>query len=378
MAEEIVWRVLCVDDDEYIGAQVKDYLSSEIMAPGSRTEVETLNNFEGALATLESQHFDILILDVRLGRPESDIEADDEAGPLTLRSIQEKRFLPVIFYTGLPQKVEHLQSSLIKVVEKTEGVGTLFDKMKDIFETGLPEVNRAILRHVQQVQRDYMWNFVGPQWQKISATEDRAGLAYLLARRLAMSLSGPNIQELMRALGASSAPAPEAGKVHPMQYYIMPAINATLLAGDIMKFAIGENTEYWIVLTPSCDLEQKKAEYIKFARCVLLNDQKEYVEFMENKQDGNIRGRLKGLLTNNRQKVQADRFHYLPGTLYLPHLVIDFQQTRTLPLEDVNVTHRVASLDSPFAEAVVVRYTRYTGRLGTPDIDVDGIMGGLT
>ena len=31
---------------------------------------------------------------------------------------------------------------------------------------------------------------------------------------------------------------------------------------------------------------------------------------------------------------------------------------------------RLASLDSPFAEALLARFTRYFGRLGTPDLDV--------
>jgi hypothetical protein len=32
---------------------------------------------------------------------------------------------------------------------------------------------------------------------------------------------------------------------------------------------------------------------------------------------------------------------------------------------------RVASLDSPFAESLQAKMTRYLGRIGTPDIDVD-------
>jgi hypothetical protein len=31
---------------------------------------------------------------------------------------------------------------------------------------------------------------------------------------------------------------------------------------------------------------------------------------------------------------------------------------------------RLASLDSSFAEALLARFTRYFGRLGTPDLDV--------
>jgi len=35
----------------------------------------------------------------------------------------------------------------------------------------------------------------------------------------------------------------------------------------------------------------------------------------------------------------------------------------------MNGLERLASLDSPFAEALLARFTRYFGRLGTPDLD---------
>ena len=38
---------------------------------------------------------------------------------------------------------------------------------------------------------------------------------------------------------------------------------------------------------------------------------------------------------------------------------------------------RLASLDSPFAEALLARFTRYFGRLGTPDLDVAVLLQSL-
>jgi hypothetical protein len=35
---------------------------------------------------------------------------------------------------------------------------------------------------------------------------------------------------------------------------------------------------------------------------------------------------------------------------------------------------RIASIDSPFAEALLAEFTRYFGRVGTPDLDLDYII----
>ena len=80
------------------------------------------------------------------------------------------------------------------------------------------------------------------------------------------------------------------------------------------------------------------------------------------------------MLGNNRRRNQRERFYYLPGVLTLPHLLVDFQQLNILPLEEISTLAKMASLDSPFAEALLARFTRYYGRLGTPDLDVDGLV----
>ena len=61
-------------------------------------------------------------------------------------------------------------------------------------------------------------------------------------------------------------------------------------------------------------------------------------------------------------------------TLALPHLVIDFEQLTTMSYDELKGLTRVASLDSPFAEAVVARFTRHFGRIGLPDLNVEGVI----
>jgi CheY-like chemotaxis protein len=373
MAAATVWQLLFVDDEPDICLQVQEFLEGETIPPDDQMRVETLNNFGDALNELEVRRFDLLILDVRLG-PYSGLP-DEEAGITTLQAIRQRRFIPVVFYTGLPHLVRHLEIPLVQVVEKTpDGLPRLLDSLRSIFATRLPAVNRALIRHLETIQRDYMWDFVARHWAQFGDPSDRTSLAYLLARRLATSLSGSGIQQLAQELGDATGTAATEGLRHPMQYYVIPPVEPTPLAGDIYQGQIGEQNGYWALLTPSCDLVtgREKAELVLLAHCLPLTEQVEYQQWRDSlpAPSRTINGKLQDLLRNNRRDIQSERFFFLPGALSLPDLVVDFQQLATLQRAHMGGLERLASLDSPFAEALLARFTRYFGRLGTPDLDV--------
>src|SRR5262249_50600364 len=152
-----------------------------------RLQVKTLTDFGSALNELEVQRFDLLILDVRLGPHSS--TPDEEAGITTLQAIRQRRFIPVVFFTRLPHLVRHLVTPLIQVVDKTGELPRLLETLTRIFTSRVPAVNRALIRHLETIQRAYMWDFVANHWEQLSDTSDHTSLAYLLARRLATSLS---------------------------------------------------------------------------------------------------------------------------------------------------------------------------------------------
>jgi CheY-like chemotaxis protein len=370
MPEIITWRILYVDDDLVSGRQVKELLEGE----GNETcdfQVEVLNDFEKAIDELEARRYDLVILDVRVGR--HDVVVPDEAGILALQAIKQRRFVPLIFYTGLPHLVQGLISPLIRVVDKTQG-NKLIDEVKNLFATNLPAVNRALLRHLETVQRDYMWQFVTSNWDELNETPDRSALAYLLARRLALSLSERGIKELISDLGGK--PEDVAASIHPMQYYIIPPVETSPLAGDIYGGRIGDEEGYWLLLSPSCDMVsgREKADLVLFVRCFLLFEQKEYTDWAE---DETKSGNLNALLKNNRNKSQAERFFYLPGALTIPHLLVDFQQLVTIDRNSLTQLNRITSLDSPYAEALISRFARYYGRIGMPDLDTSLLLSRL-
>lgn len=372
-------QVLHVDDDPDDLRNVRDYLQGEDIPEWGRPEVTSIDSFDQALSELEARRFDLMILDVRLGgHEEQGVAPEEEEGARTLRDIMKRRFLPVIFWTGLPGKVEHLGSPLVDVLEKTGagGLDTLVASVRQMFATRLPALNRALRRLVEEEQRHYMWDFVAEHWDDLQEGGDATALAYLLVRRLGRSLSGPGIEQLAAHLGAGGGP-PAEGTIHAAEMYLIPPLSGTRPGvADLFRddSGAGDGT-WWLVVTPSCDLEHDKAEFVVLAACLPIETDARVQRWRAN---GNAANKAKVRdLVSHKSGGQDDRNLYLPAAPTIPDLVADFQLLRSVSTDDLNSMHRVASLVSPFAEAAVSRFTRYLGRVGTDDLDVEAITARL-
>lgn len=374
-------RILHVDDDAEVLAETGRYLEGEEIPSWGRPEVVSIPSFDDATGVLERERFDLVVLDVRLGSEQDDVAIEDEAGLLALEQIRGRRFVPIVFWTALPGAIRHLAGELVLVREKTEGLSALADAINSLFDTRLPAVNRALLRLVEEEQRRYMWDFVADHWDELRTVDDHTAVAYLLARRLGRSLGGPGIHKLAEELGEEVSGVPPDDKIHAMEMYLRPPVSGTKIqAGDLLREGDGDERTWWIVLTPSCDIEHDKADYIQLAACRPFDDQADIVKWRAG--DGNkgerrkARDRVMQLL---RQQTggQLDRWLFLPQALDIPDLIVDLQELRSMPIGDVADLKRIASLDSPFAEAAVSRFNRYYGRIGTPDLDADGAFARL-
>ena len=387
-----VWRLLVVDDDEVICNQIKDFLEGEKGNDGESIEVEIINEFSRALETLEKQRFDLVILDLRVGSLED--YPEEEAGEKTLQAVKKRLFIPVIFHTGLPHLAEDLKSDLVDVITKSGDLDQLLDAIKKMFETKLPQINKAITRHVEEVQRQYMWDFVAKHWSDFGKPDNEGELAYLLTRRLALSLSVTNIRELKTELGSligkvleDSSQNESISHAHPVTYYICPVISKNHRTGDLYKHQDGD---FYVLLTPSCDLVIRnnircKAEQVLIAKCVLLEQQEEYLNWnnptnLNKTQLEKLQKKLKSLMTNGKvDGRQEDRFYFLPGVqaLNIPDLIIDLHQLHNVSYVEFDTPkpwERRASLDRPYAEALSAKLTRYLGRIGTPDLNTQVVL----
>lgn len=137
------------------------------------------------------------------------------------------------------------------------------------------------------------------------------------------------------------------------------------------------------MLTPACDLvirgsKAARAEFVTLVECDLLTDSAEYLAWADAKKISDspalkpAEKALTELMRNNQPKGrQVDRHYYLPGAWSLPDLLVDFQRLVRIDHTELSDLQKVATLDSPYAEGLVVRFGKYIGRIGTPDLNVE-------
>jgi hypothetical protein len=354
------WRFLIVEDKPDIAKQLEQACPG-FVAPDT-VETEVCGKFKEAEPLLDSQRYDLLIIDLK----DDSIDLPDDKnlpGLKIYEAVKKRRFVPVVFYTALPKHVLPEQTAFVRVVEKTEGMKKLGKQVQQVMNTHLP----ALARHIDEVQRSYMWDFVSTHWKDFDNAHQQVDLAYLLARRLALSLE-KEARKLGRKMTDKSIPMADPKNIHPMEMYVPPPVSSDRQAGDILQGPIGGTDGYWIALTPSCDFEQPgRLHNVLVAQCVPLIGEPEYKNWIRD-QTANADS-LKALIGDNRKDAQSERFKFLPGTFFFPDSVVDFQRLFAVPPTELVKLKAIASLDSPFAEAVLARFSRYFGRLGTPDID---------
>ena len=149
-----------------------------------------------------------------------------------------------------------------------------------------------------------------------------------------------------------------------MVMYVVPPLGPHPVAGDIVSESENGSEVFWLVLTPSCDFAQSKTNHVLLVKCEQLNDRTEYKKWLE-KKDEKTTDSLGQLFEDKR----GDRLKFLPRAFFIPDLVVDLQQLRCISLKSLDTYKKIATLDSPFAESLVARFSRYYNRLGTPDID---------
>ena len=99
-----------------------------------------------------------------------------------------------------------------------------------------------------------------------------------------LSLAEGGVDDLVVRLGGDPPSGDQEALVSPIRYYIIPPVSARRLVGDLLHGTIDGIEDYWVLLTPSCDLARDpvKAEWVLLAPCDPLIETVEYKEWTDN------------------------------------------------------------------------------------------------
>ena len=366
-------KILYIEDDKGNREDLVDLLSGLVINECKIT-IEGEELFENATQRIYNEGFHLVILDLYKGRAG---DGGEMLGLTTLEDVKSHIFVPIIFYSGNTSAVRELKSQVIGVATKggVEGIDELKNEIGRLTSHSLPFINENIHAFINGKIKEYFWDIIQENNTTFKPDDNDHSLGYLLLRNICNSLSRDNIYKI---LGDDSI---AEDKVHPMEFYIYPRdVESEYETGDFLKN--NESNELYVILTPSCDFENRagkgrKVNYVLLAHTTLLTDMPDFSKYLEyknkvNKSEADIKqeNRYKGNLKQLIQSSGNDRYFFLPSTPFIDNRVIDFQNKIMVVYDDLKTKYtRLAKLDSPYAQAMSTRFIRYYNRIGFPDLD---------
>jgi CheY-like chemotaxis protein len=370
----VMWRVLCVDDDKEKAALVAEYFTTwQTGNPYGVFHATVETSFEEAIDRLTSERFDLLTLDLHgesdpIPQPENEGTKTAQKGTDVLERLKKIRFLPVIFYTGYATKIASLESLVVRVVQKGDNdLEQVRDAARTLFGSGLSR----LVRRIEEDQREYIWDTIDRHSRQFSAEGGADELLYLLARRIAARLSRESLKEMLNH---------PLGNARPIEQYIYPVLPGKIKTGGV--YVDQADRTHWIVVTPACDFAQDKAERILLVGTSELTASPQFTAWRgvnkwtpkmgqpPDKATERAFNRLRSLLANSA----GERIRYLAGTFFIPDLLVDMQQIKQVSDDELQKMSPVCKLDSPYCEELLTHFSKYYGRVGTPDPEIEVIL----
>lgn len=363
-----IHKILVVDDKQEHLDELRIDLADALRDLGP-IDIIIRSSFEAAEDELRSatSEYDVVVLDVMMGEPDA-AGFERERGVEMYNRIRDIRWVPVVFYTGLPSACEGLETPpLVSVVAKDEP-GILYERVRAALQSGAGRMARDLVRKLDGQIRAFLGHHVAPSWEHYRKLEGD-GIERVLLGRLAAFLrewDAPNDGTETQQIGHAAVPA---------SYYLMPPLNGSgLRAGSILQES-GE--DWWIVLTPTCDLftnvsfaggekpRAPKATRVLLARLVSAGEHPKIQNYIDT---GKGLSEARRVVSGHNEEA---RWYYLPAFLSVPDLLVDLEHLRTEPHEDIvePTWFRVADLDTPYMEVLLARQSHWRGRIGKPDLD---------
>jgi CheY-like chemotaxis protein len=355
-------RLLIVEDDP---TAVKVY-EQQIKYFNQKNKIQISKDIRKSqaegLEALKKEDYDAAIIDIKL----SSITTR-ETGNEIIRKIRADLRFPVRVYTAFDDMDDDLkeESEFYRVYKKSgegaKSVQEIFTELVDIYKTGITNIlgKRGT---VEGYLKDIFWKHLSDSFRgwideaKVQKNIEKVLLRYTLA----------HIQEYL-----DKDEAGEFDMYHPAEVYIAKPVNKNIHTGLILKK--DKDNQYFIVLTPLCDLANKSTKKVVLA--LIEEHNMQYVSDLKKKilngGKGSIRARtaLKDLLRNKHSL----KYHYLPLVNGVGGFV-NFQKIASLETSEIkaNFSH-VATVTDKFCKDIIARFSHYYARQGQPNFNYDNL-----
>ncbi|WP_421950796.1 hypothetical protein [Pelagibacterium sp.] len=357
--------LLLVEDDEAqidrVDTSIQEW-NNENQENARQIRLISAKNEIEANEKLAESRIDCAIVDIRI--PEDGGKENAKFGNELIREIFSTRGIPVAIFSGNLAEVDKEIAGLEHVKQFPKGdagsVGRAIEWLARNWD--MMELLRGSREEIEKASAAIFNKRLWPHWSEFPGDLEPQEKVKIIARQY-----GSHLVEL---LGIEN---PENSKWHPYEAYIHPSANEDRAhTGDIFELA---KDEFWIVLSPQCDMATQKISNVLLARCKVGEEEWEAAikKIQEANGDGaKISKEQKRLRKFVNQNIETRR-HFLPPLHSNDKpMMVDFGDTQTIPLSELNkkLDLRRATVSAPFLSNLIQRFGSHISRTGQPNIDV--------
>ena len=280
-------------------------------------------NVEEASILLYKEEFNSLIVDLDLDGKYNNVDPKDLSGNKLLKNIINKQIIPIIVITGFPQKLsKEVKSNIINCYNRSD----------------IELVN--VIKELEDYYKNSIFSMFASNGKVHKFNEN-----YL--------------------------------NVEPIEMYMFPNPIKQICNGDIFKDR--KSKEKFIVLTPTCDLANHKAEKILFAKIRSFNEDR-FKKFNEAiKAESNNKKKEGESWFRNSHK-ESMNYHFLPKVSFFEGGFIDFSSLICLTYDkeknkfEERDLRKIGTITDAFKKDITARFSSYYQRQGQPTFNTESVL----
>ena len=297
-------------------------------------------------------YFDGAIIDLRLN-------GGGNEGNEVIRKIKESYFrIPVAILTGTPSNTD-AEAACIGIFKKGETAYTdLFKQFAAIYATGLTRILGGRGRIEETLSRVFQECLLPEK-----SRNKWIGYAREEPEQTEKALLRHTVNHLMHLLDD------DTDSFKPEEMYIYPPLHEGIHTGGIVRSK--ENSRYFVVLNPACDLVPRKGGAFK-TDCILVAEVEEKnivvtAVLADTVKPDKKKAKVTELLKNNH----SNYYHWLPKTDFFEGGFLNFRHVHTLSPQEFEQKFGkpCIQISSPFVKDIVARFSSYYARQGQPEIE---------
>lgn len=306
--------------------------------------IASLDEFNGEEKDLDN--YDAVIVDIKLKDTDGNSDADTDAGNQIIEHIEKSfRNIPVYICTGTPENVSYRGNFCIGepyIKGEQDVYAKIIDHAYKLHNTGLMQLIGGKGKLQELIQKIYKENIKSDIDKWIEHKGCGKNTEGILSRYIAACIS---------AHLESSCPAVKE------EMFMRPPADTTLKTGSIIQH--NDSREYFVVLTPECDLVIRSDGLPKADMVLLCKLESDTARI------------------NNNENLKKALCYSLPGLYCLPkNALIDnvtFLNFRNLISVEYNDAIRnytkVMQILPDFTKEIIQKFSSYYSRQGQPDFD---------